>query len=102
MGPTVRTTFFALVYGAGHDRHPLPKVGGLVETTEQVLGHDPLEILFLALDAVPRAPVRLYGQAREDCIDIALLDNIAALRSVMLVQDVVVDMVDVFHGVSRL
>jgi hypothetical protein len=32
---------------------------GLVGTAQQVLGHNPLEIFFLALDAVPRAPVRL-------------------------------------------
>src|SRR5450759_4119419 len=53
----------------GATTQPLPKAGGLVEAAQQVLGHNPLEILFLALDAVPRAPVRLYGQAREDCID---------------------------------
>src|ERR1019366_877124 len=76
------------VWGRARQHNRSPKAGGLVEAAQQVLGHNPLEILFLALNAVPRAPVRLYGQAREDCIDVALRDNIAALRSVMLVQDV--------------
>jgi hypothetical protein len=34
----------------------------LVGATQQVLSNNPLEILVLTLDAVPRAPVRLYGQ----------------------------------------
>jgi hypothetical protein len=73
------------------------KSSGLVETTEQFLGYDPLEILFVALDPIPRTPVRLYGQQGENGIDMTRLDSVAALRPLMLVMDVVVDMIDVFH-----
>jgi hypothetical protein len=78
------------------------EVVGLVGTAQQVLGHHALEIFVLALDAVPRAPVRFYRQERDDRVDVALLDNIAALRPLKLVEDVVVDMVDMFHRVPRL
>jgi hypothetical protein len=78
------------------------KSGGLVETTQQFLGYDPLEILFPALDAIPGTPVRLYGQQGENGIDVTRLDKIAALRPLMLVMDVVVDMIDVFHVRPRL
>jgi len=44
----------------------------------------------------------LYGQQREDCVDMTCLDNITALWSLKLVEDVIVDMVDVFHRVPRL
>jgi hypothetical protein len=54
------------------------KAAGLVGTAQQVLGHNPLETLVLALDAISRAPVRLYRQQREDCIDMTCLDNITA------------------------
>lgn len=74
----------------------------LVQSTQYVLGDNPLEILFLALDAVTRAPVGLYKLQRDDRIYIALLDNIAALRSLKLVEDLVVDMINVFHRVPRL
>jgi hypothetical protein len=74
----------------------------LVQATERVLGHNPLEILFVALDAISKAPVGLHRQQRENCIDVALFDDIAALRSVNLAKDVVVDMICVFHGVPRL
>jgi hypothetical protein len=74
------------------------KAGGLVQTTQQLLGYNPLEILFLALDAISRAPVRLYGQQCKNGIDVTWLDIVTALRSVMLVVDVVVDMIDVFHS----
>jgi hypothetical protein len=47
------------------------------------------------------ASVRLYGQECDDRIDIALLDNIAALRSLKLVEDVVVNMVDLLHRLPR-
>jgi hypothetical protein len=73
-----------------------------VGTAQQVLGHDPLESLLLALDAVPGTPVRLYRQECDDRVDIALLDHVAALRSLKLVQDVVVDMIDVFYRLPRL
>jgi hypothetical protein len=75
---------------------------GLVGTAQQVLSHNPLEIFFLALDAVPRAPVCLDRQECDDRINIASLDNPAALRSLELVEDVVVDIVDVVHRVPRL
>jgi hypothetical protein len=78
------------------------KAAGLVGTAQQVLSHNPFEILVLALDAVPGAAVRLYRQECDDRIDIALLDNIAASRSLKLVEDVVVDMVDVFDVLPRL
>jgi hypothetical protein len=75
---------------------------GLVGTAQQILGHNPLEILVFALDAISRAPVRPYREQPEDGIDMTRLDNITALRSLKLVEDVVVDMVDVFHRVPRL
>jgi hypothetical protein len=78
------------------------KAAGLVGTAQQVFSHNPLEILVLALDAVPGAPVRPYRQECEYCIDMTWLDNITALRSLKLVKDIVVDMVDVFHRVPRL
>jgi hypothetical protein len=68
------------------------KAGGLVEAAQQFLGNNPLEILFLAFDAISRTPVCLYGQQCEDGIDVTQLDNTPALRSVMLVVDMVVDM----------
>ena len=73
------------------------KSGGLVETTQQFLGYDPLEILFVALDPIPGTPARLYGQQGENGVDTTRLDSVAALRPLMLVMDVIVDMVDVFH-----
>jgi hypothetical protein len=73
-----------------------------METAQQILGHNPLESLFLALDAVSGAPVRLYRQECDDRVDIALLYHFAALRSLKLVEDVVVDMIDVFHCLPRL
>jgi hypothetical protein len=78
------------------------KAAGLVGTAQQVLSHNPFEILVLALDAVPGAPVGLYRQECEDCIDMTWLDNFTALRSLKLVEDVVVDMIDVFHVLPRL
>jgi len=51
------------------------KAGGLVEAAQQFLGNNPLEILFLAFDAVSRAPVSLYRQQREDGIDVTRLDT---------------------------
>jgi hypothetical protein len=76
--------------------------GPLVRTTKRLLGHDPLKILFPALDAIAKAPVGLYRQQREDRIDVALLDDIAALRSVNLAGDMVVDMIGVLHRGPRL
>jgi hypothetical protein len=76
--------------------------GGLIETTQKFLGYDPLEILFPALDAIPGTPVRLYGQQGENGIDMTRLDSVAALRPLMLVMNVVVDMIDVFHVLPRL
>jgi len=70
--------------------------------TERVLGHYSLEILFLALDSISRTSVGLHRQERENCIDIALLDDFAALRSVNLAEDMVVDMISVLHRVPRL
>jgi hypothetical protein len=78
------------------------KSGGLVEKTQQFLGYDPLEILIVALDPIPRTPVRLYGQQGKDGIDMTRLDSIATLRPLMLVMDVVVDMIDMFHVRPRL
>jgi hypothetical protein len=78
------------------------EAAGLVGTTQQVLSHNPFEILVLALDTVPGAPVRLYRQECEDCIDMTWLDSLTALRSLKLVEDVVVDMIDVFHVLPRL
>src|ERR1700681_3574645 len=75
------------------------KAGGLVEAAQQFLGNNPLEILFLAFDAISRAPVSLYRQQREDGIDVTRLDNTPALRSVM---DMVVDMINVLHRIPRL
>ena len=71
-------------------------------TAQQVLGHNPLESLFLALDAVPWAPVSLYRQQCKNCIDMTWLDNFTTLRSLKLVEDVVVDMINVFHVLPRL
>ena len=67
----------------------------LVQMTERVLGHNPLEILFLALDPISKTSVGLHRQQRENCIDIASLDDVAALRSVNLAEDMVVDMISV-------
>jgi hypothetical protein len=78
------------------------KAAGLVGTAQQVLSHNPLEILVLALDAVPGARVRPYRQECEDCVDMTWLDSFTALRSLKLVEDVVIDMVDVFHRVPPL
>jgi hypothetical protein len=78
------------------------KAAGLIGTAQQILRHDSLEILVLALDAVPRAPVRPYRQECEDGINMTWLDNLTALRSLKLVEDVVVDMIDVSHRVPRL
>jgi hypothetical protein len=78
------------------------KAASLVGTAQQVFSHNPLEILVLALDAVPWAPVRPCGQECEYCIDMTWLDNITALRSLKLVEDIVVNTVDVFHRVPRL
>jgi hypothetical protein len=78
------------------------KAADLVGTAQQVFSHNPLEILVLALDAVPGAPVRPYRQECEYCIDMAWLNNITALRSSKLMEDIVIDMVDVFHRVPRL
>jgi hypothetical protein len=80
----------------------LHKAVGLVGTAQQILGHNPLEILVLALDAISRASVCPYREQPEDGIDMTCLDNVTALRSLKLVEDVVVDMVDVFHRVPRL
>jgi hypothetical protein len=74
----------------------------LVQATERVLGHDPLEILFVALDAISQASVGLHRQQRENCVDVALLDHIAALWPIDLAMDVVVDMICVLHGVPPL
>jgi hypothetical protein len=78
------------------------KSSGLVETTQQFLGYDPLEILFAALDPIPGTPVRLHGQQSENGIDMTRLDSVATLRPLVLVVDVVVDMIDVCHVRSRL
>src|ERR1700681_4239436 len=78
------------------------KAGGLVEAAQQFLGNNPLEILFLAFDAISRAPVCLYRQQCKDGIDVTQLDNTPALRSVMLVVDMVVDMINVLHRIPRL
>jgi hypothetical protein len=78
------------------------RAAGQVGTAQQILSHNPFEILVLALDAVPGAPVRLYRQECEDCIDVTWLDSFTALRSLKLVEDVVVDMIDVFHVLPRL
>src|SRR5664279_773471 len=74
----------------------------LVQAAERVLGRNPLEILFVALDAISKASIGLHRQQCENCIDVALRDDIAALRPLNLAKDVVVDMVCVFHGVPRL
>jgi hypothetical protein len=73
--------------------------GCLVRTTQQVLGHNPLEILFR--DAVPRAAVPLGREQREGRIDVTWLDNPTALRSLNLVVEVFVDVVDALHVVPR-
>jgi hypothetical protein len=57
------------------------KASGLVGTAQQVRIHNPLEILVLALDAIPGVPVRPYRQECEDRIDMTWLDNFTALRS---------------------
>jgi hypothetical protein len=41
---------------------------GVVGTGQQVLRHNPLEIFFLALDAVSRAPVRLDRQECDEAL----------------------------------
>ena len=81
-------------------RRVLMTASRLVQAAERVLGHDPLEILFIALDAISKPSVGFHRQQRENCIDVALRDDTAALRSVILAKDVVVDMVCVFHGAS--
>jgi hypothetical protein len=73
-----------------------------MKTAQQILGHNPLEILFLALDPVSRAPVRPDRKECDDRVDIAFLDHFAALRSLKLVEDVVIDMIGVFHRLPRL
>jgi hypothetical protein len=42
------------------------KAAGLVKAAQQFLGNNPLKILFLAFDAISRAPVGLYRQQREE------------------------------------
>jgi hypothetical protein len=69
---------------------------------KRFLGDDSLETLFLALDAISQASVRLHRQQRENSIDIALFGVAAALRAIRPAMDMVVNMISVFHQVPRL
>ena len=66
---------------------------GSAEPGDLFLGHDALDILGLALDAVARAAVGLDRQARDDRVDASFLHRSAALRALLLVMDVVIDRV---------
>src|SRR3954471_1744113 len=67
------------------------------QTADLFLGHHPLDVLGLALDAITRAAVRLDRQAADDGIDAALLDDGAALRALQLVVNIVINRVIVRH-----
>src|SRR5205085_5565101 len=71
--------------------------GGLPQTADLFLGHHALDVLGLALDAVARAPVGLDRQAADDGIDAALGGGGAALRSLNLMMDIVVNSVNMGH-----
>src|SRR5207237_8083254 len=70
---------------------------GSAEPGNLFLGHDTLDILGLALDAVARAAVGLDRQARDDRVDASFLHRGAALRALLLVMDVVIDRVVMGH-----
>src|SRR5476651_293919 len=67
------------------------------EPADLFLGHHALDILSLALDAIARAAVRLDRQAGDNGIDAALLDDGAALRTLQLVVDVIINRVIMGH-----
>src|ERR1044072_2851881 len=62
-----------------------------VQRTDLLLGHDALDVLGLALDAVAPAAVSLDRKAADNRINTALLDDGAALRALKLVVDIVID-----------
>src|SRR3954468_20831175 len=67
------------------------------EPADLFLGHHALDLLSLALDAVTGAAVSLDRQAADDGIDAALGGGGAALRSLDLVMDVIVNSVNMRH-----
>src|SRR6516164_488192 len=60
------------------------------ESADLFLGHHPLELFGLALDTIAPTPVRLDRQPTDDGINTALLDDGTALRSLNLMQNVIV------------
>jgi len=74
--------------------------GGSAEPADLLLGHDALDVLGLALDAVARATVRLDRQTGDNGVDASLLDRRAALRPLQLVMNVVIDREIVGHRLS--
>src|SRR5664279_2911885 len=83
---------------AEHDEMLIIGNRGSAEPADLLFGHHALDILGLALDPVARAAVRLDRQATDDGIDAALLDVGAALRTLLLVMDVVIDREVMGHG----
>jgi len=71
--------------------------GGSAEPGNLFLGHDPLDVIALALDAIARAAVCLDRQAGHDGVDAALLRRGASLWALLLVMNVVVDREVVGH-----
>ena len=73
----------------------------LRRAAELLFSHDPLDIFRLASDAVSQTPVGLDRHAADDGVDVGPDLVGAALRSLALVMDVVVDREVVGHGVSN-
>ena len=67
--------------------------------TEFIFSHNTLEILSFAFDAVSNASVRLNREARNDSIDGPFAIVGAALRSLALMMNVVVDREEVGHSI---
>lgn len=73
---------------------------GLLRPAELLFGHDPLDVLGLASDAVAQASVRLDRHAAHDRVDVRLDFLGAALGTLTLMMNVVVDRKAVCHGIS--
>src|SRR5437764_8776658 len=73
------------------------KSGRSAERADLLLGHHALDVLGLALDAIARPSVGLDRQPAHDGIDASLLDAGAALGSLKLMMNVVIDRVAMRH-----
>jgi hypothetical protein len=66
--------------------------------TEFVFSHDTRKVLGAAFDAVSNAPIRLNREARNNGVDRPFAIIGAALRSLGLMTDIVVDREKIRHG----